>query len=109
MTQVRLQSCSDARGELAMGLLAQRPGTGVLRRPIVGLLQSLFRPRTLAPEQPLSVTPSRPGWRALATISRATSAGNFLRCGHFLIPASVTGGPSSAANWRYVSEIRSRG
>src|SRR6185437_14820621 len=53
MTQVRLQSRSDARGELAMGLLAQRPATYVLRRPIMGLLQWLLRPRTLGPEQPL--------------------------------------------------------
>src|SRR5438128_7364562 len=56
-----------------------------------------------------SVTPSRPRWRALVTIIRATSAGNFLRCGHFLIAASVTGGPRSAANCRYVSEIPGHG
>src|SRR2546425_3049197 len=56
-----------------------------------------------------SVTPFSPRSRALVTITRATSAGNFLRCGHFLIAASLTGGPISAANWRYVSEIPGQG
>src|SRR2546426_8831277 len=55
------------------------------------------------------VTPARPRCRALVTINRATSAGNFLRCGHFLMAASVTGGPISTANCRYVSEIPAHG
>src|SRR5262245_30423756 len=42
-------------------------------------------------------------------MERATSAGNFLRLGHFFMSATVTGPPSSAANCRYVNEIPSQG
>src|SRR5439155_14044254 len=55
------------------------------------------------------VKSTKPRCRALVTSNRATSAGTFLRCGHFLLAASVTGVPSSAANCRYVSEIPGHG
>src|SRR2546427_4521832 len=47
-----------------------------------------------------SVTSGIPRSFAFVTISRATSAGNFSRCGHFFIAASVTPPPSAAANCR---------
>src|SRR2546425_859281 len=67
MTQVRLQSPGDARGELAMGLLGRRLEiNGLLGRPAVGLLWPLLGPWAIAPEHPLerhAVQPlfARPG------------------------------------------------